>query len=300
MKKIFLATDPKCWVEDRIFERKLGGTESWFLKIRDWLLEEYEVYDPVLNPFEFKINKIPDLTIFSNKYNEKYRGRKNIIRGGSWHVSNRAPVDLYICISEYFRKKMDINNAVVIPVPYYKEIENYRGKERIPNRIVSTSNPNRFFPHAIEVCEELDETKIDYEYHFIGGNKLYGEIFDETIYFSAESRLIYDGILSKMEVFDFLSKASVWIYPNFSDNSETFCVAAVEALALGIPAIVPDREPFLSVVPKGFFASDPQSMAIITRIVLENKLMGDLESVKMYSEEAVKPQIMKVIKELLS
>jgi hypothetical protein len=300
MNNIYLATDKNCWTERKIQERKTGGTENFFLILRRWLIEEgYSVYDPVLNPLNFH-NNTPDLTIFSNSYEEYYKGKKNILWSGSWHVSSSAPVDLHICVSKYFQKKAGIKSAIVIPPPYDNDIDKYKDSQHTPRRIVSTSNPNRYMKHAIEVCKFLDDMEVNYEYHFSGGNKLYSDEYPEAISFCQHPKLFHRGILNRHELLNLLTSAHVWVYPNFSNDSETFCSSVVEAAALGKQIIVPRREPFLSTIPEAFFAEDSFIMSRLIKSVFEKNLSKKVCDVSHYKEEAVKAEFMRAIKEMLS
>lgn len=111
----------------------------------------------------------------------------------------------------------------------------------------------------------------------------------------------YLGILSHNEVLKRLSTAHLFCYLDFTDNSETFCISIVEASALGVPVILPNRQPFLEVLPDNLhFCNNVTEMATAIKILLgydrERLFVCDTSN---YTEDIVLPQIEQALSNLL-
>ena len=302
MKTIYLATDKSCWTERKIREEKLGGTEGYFLRLRDLLFRNnYDVCDPVLNEYLGKT----DLVIHSNGFDNSRVGKKHLLFAGSWHASVHEPkVDKVIMVSEYMKQRTGCSRAVVVPPPYEKKIENYGGFAFSKNRLVSTSNPNRWFQNAFGLASILAKKGLSCEWQFAGGNTLYGDGFGECHDFynrnlGEDVILIYRGILNRHDLLGLLSGAHIWVYPNFRDESETFCAAMIEAAALKIPCVLPRREPFVSVLPEAFFVDSVKEMANKIEEILVNGPDRVSYDVSRYSEDVVNIQLLEIIDEML-
>ncbi len=300
-KKIFLSTDENCWYQDKIEKRILGGAENFFLLLREWLLKEgYDVYDKVLNQIDFFA--VPDLTIHSNSFNPKIESKKHLLWCGSWHAQGTEHTDKTIVLSEFMKKKLGWRNAIVLPAPFNKEILKYKGGMFASRRIICTSNPNRHYPNTVKLCSILKDRQIDFDMQICGGNKLYGPSFGECFDFGnrrTDINLYYKGSLRRYELYSLLTSGNIWVYLNLNDDSETFCVSMLEAAALGIPVILPEREPFTSVLPEAFFVKSIEEMADKIEDIFENGPNRIDYDVSRYHEDVVMPKYMNIIKELL-
>lgn len=303
MKTIYLATDPNSWSGHKIREGKLGGAENFFYKLYGWLEEEgYMVCDPVLNPHWLRT---PDLVIHSNSFNPNIAGSAHLLWAGSWHASVNDPrVDKVIVLSEFMKREMKCDRAIVIPAPYDKQLEQYRGFSKLRGRIVTTSNPNRWFEYAEPMVNLLAERGASCVWNYCGGNKLYGDGFGECHNFHTwkvgDVDMVYLGVLDRHDLYGLLSSAWLWVYPNFSDKSETFCVSMIEAAALGIPVILPKREPFISILPGALFVETWQEMVeeMVEILKFPGRVMSGCDT-ELYREDVVKAQLLKEIGEML-
>jgi hypothetical protein len=293
--RIYLSTDTACWTLPKLKLHALGGAENFFLILSRWLIEAgHDVFDPVLNPTAEGV----DLTICSNNAVFPVKTKKRLLWSGSWHSPVDEPsFDEIIIISEFMKAEMKCDRAVVLPVPYGKDIDKFTGCDFINGRIVTTSNPNRWYSNAGELTALFKERGLSYEWRFAGGNQLYSQKYPECFSFGGDG-LIYDGILGRHDLLGLLITAHVWIYPNFQDASETFCLSMIEAAALNIPVILPNREPFSSVLPEAFFVNSPKEMAdLVVKLMTQgyNRVNYD---VSRYKEENVMPKYLELIERL--
>lgn len=286
LMKIHLATDPECWTIDKIKEGQLGGAESFFLILKKWLtMRGHKVTAP-----GFPENwGTPDVVVHSNSADFTQEGKKHILWAGSWHAPVSDPrFDKVIVLSEYMKNQMNCDRALVVPAPYGKDIEAYRGVDFERNNIVTTANPNRWFHFARDIAKTLKAHGIPYSWQYAGGNKLYKPYFPECYGFDQDGAT-YRGILSRHELIGMLTLAHVWIYPGFQDVDETFCLSMIEAAYLGIPVVVPNKEPFKSVLPEAFLVNNYDEM--VDKVVALFKYGPDRINYNMsrYSESVVMP-----------
>jgi hypothetical protein len=296
MASVFLQTDLACWTEQKLQKGMTGGTESFFMRLREWLItSHHDVYDPVLRP---KTGKI-DLCIHSNTFDESIKAKRHLLWAGSFHASTSDPrPDKIVIVSEYMKNKMGCDRATVIPAPYGADVDRFKNMPFLRHHISSTSNPNRYFPHALKVMKILkDDLNLNFQWTIVGGNKLYADNYPECHNFN-EGGFAYRGIVPRLEVIGVLTSSQIWAYPNFTDDSETLCCSMLEAAALGISVVVPKREPFISVLPSAFFAEDEEHFAAIIHSLFECGKM-DYPEIDGFSERSVMPRLLTEIEELL-
>ena len=99
-----------------------------------------------------------------------------------------------------------------------------------------------------------------------GGNALY---FSDC----SNENFDFDHLLMDREKLLFhLMSCHIWAYPNFTDDSETFGVAPLEAMVIGLPVYLPEREPFISI--RAFegatFCKSPRDMGEKILVQLSN------------------------------
>lgn len=131
------------------------------------------------------------------------------------------------------REKIVITRNGITPSKF-----DFERKEKNPNKLVWLSSPDRGLDRAMLVCDEVRQVFPDIELHVYYGldnlykygmhelaQKLQG-MMDERAYVK------YHGFTEQKKMAKEISDAVVWIHPcNFI---ETFCITALEALALGI------------------------------------------------------------------
>jgi glycosyltransferase involved in cell wall biosynthesis len=282
---IFLGYDDKCLSKEKVLTGKVGGTERFFL-----LLEKY------LKAQGHKVNSSNkyNIAIHSNWTTQSVNATYQVCWCGSWTTDAcDSKYDLVIANSQYMLDKLKIKGTV-IPACYEAKIEEFKlSSNYIDKRIVTTSNPNRYFLDALKVIDLLHKNNTEFSWIITGGNKLYSDKFSEQFQVREDSSIIYKGILNREEMLKELTAAHVFCYPNFSDNSETQCVAMIEASVLGIPVVLPKRRPFIDVLPDNpYFVENIQEFAdVITYLLTQPRAKLKICDTSNYTEDIVFEQI---------
>jgi glycosyltransferase involved in cell wall biosynthesis len=187
----------------------------------------------------------------------------------------------------------------IIPAPYDHDLLKYRSKDFIPRRIVSNSNPSRFFPHMVKVAEMLAAKGEEFEWHFCGGSQLYSPNYPEEYnLYSGPPQLIYRGCLPRHEMIGMLTLGHVLAYPTFHDIWETQGVAFLEAGALGLPVILTKIRPLTDVMPEALFCSSHEEF--VEAILEAFKHTGRVEYPELvrYDSDVVFGKLLKIVNDL--
>lgn len=111
-------------------------------------------------------------------------------------------------------------------------------KAKNPNKLVWMSSPDRGLDKAMLVCDRIRKHRPDVELHvYYGLDNLYkfglAELAEKLKAMMAERPYVkYHGFTEQTKMYHEVSDAVIWIHPcNFI---ETFCITALEMLALGI------------------------------------------------------------------
>jgi hypothetical protein len=134
------------------------------------------------------------------------------------------------------------------------------------------------------------------DFHVFGGNAVYGDGFTNCERF-IHPRVKYWGAGTRSQVLQTLTKCAGWAYPNFTDDSETQCVSVLEAQALGLFTVVPNRQPFREVCKDSVEADDCEEMAKKCYGQLAYNSMGSCPDE--YSESVIMPRYMQILKDYL-
>lgn len=277
---IFLGLDDTCISEEKIITGRLGGTERYFFLLWNFLIKKG-------HNISRDVDQEYDIAIYSNASKQFVNAKKHICWCGSLHTDAAwKPYDLVIANSHYMLSRIN-TDGIVIPACYESQIKLYQTSRYKPRAIITTSNPNRHILYTEKICNQLKNNNIEFTWTITGGNKLYSNAFNE--HFSISSQYLHHRILNRLDLLHEVSESHLFCYPNFSDNSETQCVAAVEAAALNIPVILPKRLPFTEVLPDNpYFCEDVDEMiSLISTLLLKNR--GSLINcnVDAYTEERV-------------
>jgi glycosyltransferase involved in cell wall biosynthesis len=118
-----------------------------------------------------------------------------------------------------------------------------------PVKLVWTSNPERGLWHAGVVLERIRAHYPRAELHVYGRNSVYGwsgstehNFYPDTM----EGVVLHDPI-TKRQLAAELPQYDLWVYPSWWP--ETYCIAALEAQAAGVPVLVPDFAALTETVP---------------------------------------------------
>lgn len=245
---IKFAMDWNCYDLQRLKDGRVGGTERFMKMLSDYCARVgHEVFTDPEDGGEYEVG------IYSNSYSDRFEARNKICFAGSWHTDAlSAPYDEIVWVSQYTKDRMKADRGVVIPACIEPEIIDYKTSGYVQNRIVTTANPNRFIEHANEICKILESFGVELEWFITGGNKLYSESFGG--FSQPTHRFIkYAGVMSRYDLLNLLATAHIFVYPNFTNDSETLGVSPIEAAMLGIPVVVPKREPFYETMRESAF-----------------------------------------------
>jgi glycosyltransferase involved in cell wall biosynthesis len=297
-KLIRLALTEAGLTEERIANDCLGGAERFMLMWEKYLKQAgYEASRwPEVPQGEY------DLCIHSNFFDHNVKAKKHLLWGGGCEVKSSASfADKIIILTDYMRELLGwpVGFAEIIPAPFDHELLACRTNDFVPHRIVSNSNPSRFFDQVAPVIGALESKNIAFEWHFCGGNKLYCETFPEKFNFqTTNSKLIYRGVLNRKEMVEMLNSGHVLAYPAFSPETwETQGVAFLEAAALRLPVVLPNKKPFTDVMPEAYFCKTAEEMAdaIIHLFVLGR---ADYPLIRRYDSDVVFERLLTVVKEM--
>jgi len=295
--KIFLSLDNKCLSEDKISSGILGGTERFFLLLEKMLLEiGYKVDTTIKSKSE-----IYDIAIHSNVKSKEVKSKKHVCWAGSFHTdASTEEYDLIIANSKHMLQSIN-KPGIVIPAYYDPEILDFLTDDYRERTIITTSNPNRHLVDTLKVCDELNKKEITYTWLLTGGNKLYGEHFREHFKVPDRPEINYLGVLDRPNQLQLLASSHIYCYPNLSDQSETLCVSAIEATVLGLPVIVPRKEPFLEVLPDNpYFASDINEFSEILQVLLPmNRKKSYLCDTEKYKASKIIPLLVQELTNLI-
>jgi glycosyltransferase involved in cell wall biosynthesis len=290
--------DVKCLSYEKIQNRTLGGAELFFLLLEEYLQKKYKV-----TSWPNKPRGEYDLCIHSNEFSNQINAKKHLLWCGSWGCHGYEKADATIVLTDFMRKKLGWDNARVIPAPYNREILNFKGLSRVKGRIVCTSNPNRHFLDSISLSSDLNNLGIDHTIEICGGNKLYSDGFPEGHNFNSHPNINYHGPLSRGDMFGLLSTAHVWAYPAFQQNAETQSVAPIEAMALGIPTVLPEKEPFIEISndidPKPFLCANREDFSATVARLLDREIQTIDYDVSRYRDEVSMAYVLQIVSDLI-
>jgi hypothetical protein len=299
MKRIYLAIDKACWTQDKIDLDVLGGTQAFFLLLKRWIRSTFDDVE-VDHPLTRRICTY-NLAIHENSVDTTVNAVHHILWGGSWqarHWINAEIVSKVILVSEYMKKIIGFKEAIVLPAPIRDDVFFYRAKRPVCfgglNDLACHSNYNRFSSHLLSFVEEMVEWGWSGYFHVFGGNSLYGPRFSNGP-LPQHSRIIVHGVLRRPEVFEIMRNCVAWAYPNFSDESETLCVAAIEAAALGMMTFLPNKQPFREILREQATSGTVGDMVREIRQALYQGVGTPLVP-QQYTEQVVMPKYMTEIR----
>ncbi len=167
------------------------------------------------------------------------------IKGGikKWAQNTYKDLDLLLTVSSALRenilKNFGVNSVVVNNMVgnefFYKPIEQ-KGKKV---RFVTTGNllPVKGFDNLIEAFSRLELPSDSWELSIIGGGKEQNNLHALINRLHLEQNIQLCGRKNREGVIETLHNSDVYI---MSSRSETFGVAAIEALACGLPVVATD------------------------------------------------------------
>lgn len=107
----------------------------------------------------------------------------------------------------------------------------------------------------MQISEFAEKENIAFDFVFVGAkSKSEPELFDECYHYCEENNLLENVhfLGSRSDVPEILSTLEAFIY---STNHDTFGIAVVEAMAMGVPVFVNDWEVMKEITQNGKFAT---------------------------------------------
>lgn len=304
MKTIRLAITEAGLTNERIAHDELGGAERFFL-----------MWQKYLTAAGYVVSRWPDspmgeydLCIHANRIDQRVKSKQYLLWGGGWEIAeNRGYKGRAIVLTDYHKKlcgdqlNWSTEPCDVIPAPFDHEILKYRSDDFVRRRIVSNSNPSRFFDHVLAVAELLDKRGVDYDWQFCGGSRLYCPEFPERFQFEgAHPKVIYRGVLPRHAMIGMLTSGHVLAYPSFDSTTwETQGVAFLEAAALGLPVVLTKKEPFTSVMPEAWFCESAEEMADTIVELFERKDRVNYPEIGRYDSNFIFERLLNVVREMI-
>jgi glycosyltransferase involved in cell wall biosynthesis len=170
-------------------------------------------------------------------------------------------IDLIFCVGNWqaqtFVSEYNLDPSRIRVMPNVAEIPDRSllpsWEEREP-ALIYTSTPFRGLEYLLSYFDEMKIREPSIKLFALSGLELYGQSSDDNIkmFPAIYGKQQADGVtllkpLKKREMADYLLKSRVFAYPNIF--RETFCIAALEAQAYGVPGVVgaqgalPERYP---------------------------------------------------------
>lgn len=305
MKVIRLALTEAGVSEKKIAQDAMGGAERFML-----------MWERYLQKAGYATSRWPEppmgeyaLCLHANRIDPRVKATKHLLWGGGWEIGENIGqrIDKAIVLTEYMRDFLrdrlnwSAENCEVIPAPFDHEILKYRSNDFVRRRIVSNSNPSRFFDHVVTVANLLEKRGIDFDWHFCGGSKLYCPEFPERFSFEGiHPKLHYRGLLSRHDMIGMLTSGHVLAYPSFDDITwETQGVAFLEAAALGLPVVLTKKAPFTEVMPEAWFCESAEEMADTIIALFEQKERVTYPEIMRYDSDIVFERLVNVVRDMI-
>lgn len=254
----FAITD---WDENSIKVKGIGGSETACIEIAKFIKlktgRPVKVFQPRRQAeiMESGVEYIPTSKI--REYLFKYKPHTHI----AWrHTARLTPAktyvwshdlltqggedpskyDKYIVLSgfhrEFTKDLMRIPDDKMVQLSNGIDPSHFIDKlEKIPNKIIFSSSPDRGLERCIEIVKRVKDEFPDAELHVFygfenmknGGLREEAERLEKMI--KDHDFVKYHGFVTKLELAKHFKESVVWLYP--ADFIETFCISAIEALA---------------------------------------------------------------------
>lgn len=255
--------------DEEIYKTKpLGGSETALVQMAKLLKEKTGRRVIVFNVRENDLVSESGVEYISNRkmneYLSKFKPAVNIMwrhnieltRAPSYlwahdlltpAVEYKSNFDKMMCLSEFHKsftigktgldaKKIWVTRNGIDP----EKFKAMARKPKNPNKLVWMSSPDRGLDRAMLVCDRVREAMPDIELHvYYGIENLYkygpqmSALADKLKGMMNDRPYVkYHGFTEQSKMYHEVSDAVVWIHP--CDFIETFCITALEMLALGI------------------------------------------------------------------
>lgn len=175
------------------------------------------------------------------------------------------PIDAFVALTPWHASLCGYPgaSAPILVIPNGLDLDLFKGEEeRVPGRLVWTSNPNRGLMSAVRVFRELRKRWPHFEFHIYGRSSVYGwntasDPMHEGPYLprvEEEEGVFLHDPLPKPALARELMKAWAMFYS--STWYETFAISVTEAEAAGVPVVAPPLGALVHTVQGGILTYD--------------------------------------------
>lgn len=252
------------WDENVYRERGCGGSETAAIFLAKHIAEQSKRRMIVFMPRqdEVTINGVEYVPVArSNEYFSQYEPSLHIAWRHSIKMTNAPTVVWSHDLLTPGIHMMDSNNKLAVLTEFHKDYvksvvglsdepfwitrnginpELFSGlkTEKNPNKVVFSSSPDRGLLEAMKVLDVARQENPNLELHAFYGfdnlEKMGRHDIVKPIKEAIESRpwVKMHGNLKQLDLYKELASAAVWLYPTWF--LETFCITALEMLALGV------------------------------------------------------------------
>lgn len=153
---------------------------------------------------------------------------------------------------KYIKNKEIYITPFGVDINLFKNLNYKKDKNKIVIGIVKTLSPKYGIEYLIKAVKELEnilEKEIfnKIEVHIYGKGYLEEELKQLTVGLNLEEKIKFLGFIKNTDVPKAINKMDIFVVPSIL-NSESFGVAAVEAMACEVPVIVSDADGLKEVV----------------------------------------------------
>ncbi|QYA44586.1 glycosyltransferase [Macrococcoides bohemicum] len=142
--------------------------------------------------------------------------------------------DSFITVSEFLKKKLEMNNIEVIPNFIKEEIKPYNGKlDDFTIITVSNLTPNKNTKLLIDAVDLVNKEGLNVKLKIIGNGPLLAEYY-EYIHNNNIQNIVFMNQMNNSEVIKEISKSNILVS---TSKIETFGVSILEAISVGVPVI---------------------------------------------------------------
>lgn len=258
----------KVWTGDTLEKESLGGSETAVIYIARELAKlghevivfsrgEPGLYDDVLYlPFEEARNFLRmtpiDVLICSRDPLPLIwasHARKRILWFHDLPQMTQYPqADAYVCVGSWqaahYIQKSQVPQERTLVIGNGVDTQLFTSpatiSEKTPEETVAfawTSNPERGLFNAVEVMQRVRREYPHAELHVFGRNTIYGwqDGHEHVFYPKDMTGVVLHHSMTKAGLAECLGAMDMWLYPTWWP--ETYCIAALEAMAAGLPVV---------------------------------------------------------------
>jgi glycosyltransferase involved in cell wall biosynthesis len=195
--------------------------------------------------------------------------------------------------SRYFMEKYAIHSMIVIDLPLRVDDFNEINVERIPNRLIFTSVPDRGIMNLHALWPLIKQQVPDASLVITSDYRLWGlnhpNNANYLVHWIGSPDVSYAGAMKRGKYLEELCKADIFLYPHKALNPELFCVSCIEAQYAGAYPVTTDVGALATTNLGTILSGDAEN--VNWRIQCANKvaeLLSDREDLQLKRAEVIK------------